>query len=114
MRYGAISLTASAHVNARPSRIGSPRPVIPALVWILRNNQRGLTRKVSSLVILRLSLDLMGASCSAPLARAAKERPARPAATTERRVTPSESDCGLRDIKAPCIVACGIAGDSKP
>ena len=38
--------------SARPSTIGSPRPTIPASVWTLRNSQRGLTRKVSSLVIL--------------------------------------------------------------
>ena len=34
---------------------------MPALVWTFRNSQRGLTRKVSSLVILRLSLGEIGA-----------------------------------------------------
>ena len=41
-------------MSARPSVIGSPRPTIPALVWIFRNSQRGLTRNVSSLVMLKL------------------------------------------------------------
>src|SRR5262245_10276825 len=46
---------AVAQVSARPSVMGSPRPTTPALVWTLRNSQRGLTRKVSRRVILTLS-----------------------------------------------------------
>src|SRR5262249_53781888 len=56
IRYGSISLTAVAQVSARPSVIGSPSPTTPALVWTLRNSQRGLTRKVSSFVIFTDSL----------------------------------------------------------
>src|SRR5579875_1219545 len=90
MRYGAISLTASAQVLARPSRIGSPNPVMPALVWIFKNNQRGLTRKVSSLVIFRGSLAAMGASLRRSLAHSApdstdKPSPANPPARRARR-----------------------------
>src|SRR5262245_48887395 len=47
---GSSSWTAVAHVCARPSRIGSPSPTMPASVWTLRKSQRGLTRKVSSFV----------------------------------------------------------------
>ena len=50
-----------AQVRARPSVTGSPRPTMPASVWIFRKSQRGLTRKVSSFVILILSLGEMGA-----------------------------------------------------
>ena len=46
---------AVATVFARPSTIGSPSPVMPALVWIFRNSQRGLTRKVSSFVTRNFS-----------------------------------------------------------
>ncbi len=48
-------------VSARPSTIGSPRPTIPASVWILRNSQRGLTRKVSSFVTVIFSFGVIGA-----------------------------------------------------
>src|SRR5438105_1930821 len=64
--------------------MGSPRPVMPAFVWTLRNNQRGWTRNVSSLVIFRPSRPGTGAFRSSGAARA--ERPAAAvAAMTSRR-----------------------------
>src|ERR1022692_4300225 len=92
IRYGSISFTASAHVRARPSVIGSPKPTIPAFVCTLRNNHRGFTRKVSSLVTLRLSFGEMGASfparcCATAAARSKAASPtlANAPETRERR-----------------------------
>src|SRR6185312_410811 len=50
-----ISATAASTLRARPSTTGSPQPTRPSSVSILRNIQRGATRKVVSLVILMLN-----------------------------------------------------------
>src|SRR5207244_536124 len=80
-------------VSARPSTTGSPSPTIPAFVWTLRNSHRGLTRKVSSLVIFSGSFLATGASLPtcASTARSAGPNAAQPSPATapaiiERRV----------------------------
>src|SRR5262249_43187780 len=69
-------------------------PTMPALVWTLRNSQRGLTRTVSSRVILRASLRAMGASRSRRFSAAlslldstAHPSVAAPAASRDRLLT---------------------------
>ena len=58
---------------------------MPALVWTLRNSQRGLTRKVSSLVILSGSLRAIGASSPAAPGPAPRPEPGELARRQARR-----------------------------
>ena len=76
---------ASAQVFARPSTMGSPRPTRPASVCIFRNSQRGLTKNVSSLVILSPSENGTGAADPDCANAAPAAIPAAAPCNTERR-----------------------------
>src|SRR5205814_927616 len=92
--------------------MGSPSPTMPALVWTLRNNQRGFTRNVSSFVIFRLSLGEMGALADARCCAAASTpaNAARPALANALRMMERRSMGG---IGTPLVAEQGECGDAK-
>src|SRR4051812_20299504 len=75
---------------------------MPALVWTFRNSQRGLTRKVSSFVILSGSLRATGASLPAEGARPPARPPRAPAGASAPPPRPANRlPTTARRLRAP-------------